>query len=331
MSWGNKSKELTAEEAIAIAREELAPYWFGSDPLLIGLEQGGGYQAFPLNRDFVKKLWLILIVDPTTFLGESILDLIREWEKRYRVLSLNVLVIYSVRYQFQKNPRAAQRWIEGEATTCVRCVDVNSRLVSAFHATDLPKVLLFREGVRLFEYIGKNWIFETDFQIHKALRMADPGLPLPPVLQGLDHLTLDTQMVDLNSTTLGFPGLSLLGNWSHDEEKIWTNDEDARLNFRSFGSEVALLARPKEESDSTPTLVVELNGLPPYDAVRGSSLRVSESSDLVASLNGLNLFSILTELPTHERNVTVRFKNIKECPIEIYGLRFGEKMRVSDL
>ena len=330
MSWTRKEKELSPQEAIALAREELSPYWMGSDPLLIGLEQAEGYQAFPLNREFIKQLWLVIIVDPTTFCGVSALDLVREMESRYRVLSLNILVVYSVRYHFQKNPTAAQKWFEEATTTCVRCFDVNSRLVSAFRGVEMPKVLLFKEGKKLFEFSGQGWISEMDSNVQKALRLSDPGLPLLPVLKSVKGLSFDLQSVNLNANSMSFPGLILSGHWDADEEKIWTKDVDAQLSFRSAGSEVSILARTKDNTDIVPSLVVELCGLPPYDAVRGKHLRMSDNSELIVTLSESKLFSILTQLPSDERQVTVRFRNVNNSPVEIYGLRFGDRMRAVD-
>ncbi len=331
MIWNKKQKEVTPEEALAAAREELSPYWFGSDPMLIGLDQGNGdYRAFPLYREFVKQLWLIIIVDSTSFWGSSILELTREWETRYRVLSLNILIIYAVRYQFQKNPTAAQKWIEEATTTCVRCFDVNSHLVDAFHGDSLPKALLFKEGKKLLEFSGQNWIGEVDLHIQKALRMTDPGLPLFPVLKVVGGISYDVQSIDLTKREPKMRGLSLVGKWTYDEDKIWTNDPEAKLSFESPGSEVSILARARDNSDFIPFLMIELNGLPPYDSVRGRSLRVSETSDLIVTLNESKLFHLLTGLAPTERQVMISFRNVKESPVEVYGLRFGERMQAAD-
>ncbi len=327
MSAGRGEKELTAQEAIALAQEELSPFWFGSEPLLIGLDQGGQVQVFPLERDFSKQLWLIIVVDPASFWGDSVFDIVQELESRYRVLGLNILVIYSVKYQFQKSPNAARKWVPEKKTTSVQCFDVNCHLAAGFRAVELPKVLLFKEGVRLFETSSKGWVAEADEQIQKALRMTEPGLPLAPVISIVDGVIYDTSSVNFNSSSLAIPGFKLLGNWHHDHEKVWTDDPAAQLSFISPASEVSILARPKEDLEAVPHFLVELMGQPPYDAVRGGSLRVSENSELIVQVKDAKFYSLLTGLPVNERGVSLRFENVKQCPIEIYGLRFGEKMK----
>ena len=328
MTWKKEEQEITHQEALALTRAELAPYWAGSDPLLIGLEQNGVNQVFPLDGDFVKQLWLIVIVDPVTFWGYSILELIREWETRYRGLSLKFLVIYSARYRFQKSSEAARKWFEEIPTNMIRCFDSEARLSAAFGASDFPKALLFRNGEKIFECSGPDLIPRVDFQIHQALRIGDPGLPLRPVLQGIDGLYFDSKVIDLNSKSLPPLGVELTGSWESDQEKVWTKDGDATLSFTSPASEVAILAFATETAESVPYLGIELNGLPPFDSARGKHLRVSENADLIVPLNDCRLYSILTELPKGERRVTVRFKNLKTSSVEIYGLRFGEQMRV---
>lgn len=328
MSWARREVELTPQQAIEMARKELSPYWVGSDPLLIGLEQQGAMQAFPLDRDFIKQFWLILIVDPTTFWGSSVVRVIQEWESRYRSLSLKFLVIYSTLYEFQREPSQVHQWVSDELPSCVQCLDANSNLVAAFRGTALPKALLFNQGQKLFETSSPHWISDMDLQIHLALRMTDPGLPLQTNLKGIDGLVVDNQSIPLNLTSLSQSKIQFLGDWSGDETKIWTQDPNAAIQLVSPGSEVAVLARPQNEAENFPQMSVELNGLPPYDSARGSSIRVSDALDLSAHVNRAKLFSLLVNLPAHERDVTIRFKDLKDTPLEVYGLRFGERMKV---
>ena len=41
MAWKRKEKKLTPDEAIALAKKELAPFWIGSEPLFAAIKNVG--------------------------------------------------------------------------------------------------------------------------------------------------------------------------------------------------------------------------------------------------------------------------------------------------
>jgi hypothetical protein len=329
VSWGRRARELTRDEAIAQARLELAPYWFGAEPMLVGLEDGSEIHAFPLEGNFTRETWLVLLADSTTFWGSSIIECVRAWEERYRLVGLNILVVYHALYQFQRNPTAAQKWMEEEVISCVRCFDVNSALIQALRGTVMPKALLYKDAQLYLEVSGEEWISKTDLKIQQVLRMMDPGLPFPPVMSQIQNLVYDCERIDFGSRAVESGRAVFTGRWEQNEEKVWTQDPDATVVFRVTGSELAILAQPSRE-DASAAIAVELCGLAPYELVRGKHLRISENAELVVQLIGPKLYWVLTGLPAHEREVTLRFRNLTVSGVELYGIRFGNRMKFAD-
>lgn len=98
-AWKPKEKPLTEQEAVALARKELAKYWFGFEPLLAGIRSGEAFSAYPLDPEFSKRAWLFVFADPTTYAGEAALDYAREWQARYAQHGLGLIVIFRQPYQ----------------------------------------------------------------------------------------------------------------------------------------------------------------------------------------------------------------------------------------
>src|SRR4051812_43129684 len=91
--WKSKEKEISVEEATALAKQELAPFWFGSSPLLVGVFIDEKYIAVPLEESFNKKPWLLFFIDMTDFSSETLLLYSQEWHRRYHQNNLGVLMI----------------------------------------------------------------------------------------------------------------------------------------------------------------------------------------------------------------------------------------------
>src|SRR6185437_7718455 len=94
MGWKKKEKPLTPEEAIVQAKKELAPFWFGSEPLLAAIRTESGASVFPLNPNFVKTPWLFSFVDPTEYAGERAIVVTREWHHRYSPHQMGFILVF---------------------------------------------------------------------------------------------------------------------------------------------------------------------------------------------------------------------------------------------
>ena len=94
MAWKPKEKPLTHEEAIAVARAELAPFWMGSEPLIAAIRaREGKASVHPLDKDFERRSWALIFVDLMNYKGEGVLRYAREWARRYAAHNLGVLLV----------------------------------------------------------------------------------------------------------------------------------------------------------------------------------------------------------------------------------------------
>jgi hypothetical protein len=90
MVWKPKEKELTLEEALSLAKKELAPFWIGSPPLLAAFKTKHHTALYPIHPTFNESSWAIFFINPTCFSGKTTTLFAREMYRRYHDLHLNI-------------------------------------------------------------------------------------------------------------------------------------------------------------------------------------------------------------------------------------------------
>jgi hypothetical protein len=354
MTWKPKEKELTREEAIEQAKKGLIPFWFGSSPLFAGVRLEEGVSLFPLNPEFLKKSWLIFLLDPTTFSGESVFTYIKEWWRRYNSYGLDILIIIIPPYSFLKGPDPIQKLIEKQPNS-IFVVDSDETLRLAFDAREIPKVLLLHQGQRQFDQMGSSWNDQVEVRIQRFLRENDPGLAFPPVFKLIKGELKDVERVEFGfqpkigktanfgrSTFVATPSgvrigkfnntrphqyeadqLFITGNWIQDGERIMTSDPQAMIGFQGTG-QVSVIAQTHSKTTELSIISVELGGSSVHEAVLGEHLSLDDSGESLVKVSKPQIYHILNRLPERERRVTLRFPNSNIAPISLYGLRFGD-------
>src|SRR3989344_2146424 len=112
-----KERELTKEEALNQAREQMKPYWFFTSPLfaptILPTPTGGDTTAiFALEPDFNAKNWLLFFADPTLFSADILPLFIKEWNRRYINNNINSLIIISFPFKNFQASRYVDEWLK---------------------------------------------------------------------------------------------------------------------------------------------------------------------------------------------------------------------------
>ena len=353
MIWKPKEKELTPEEAVERAKKELSPYWFGSPPLLAAVRMGPDkVSAFPLEASFGKQSWLMFFIDPTDFSGDVMIQCAREFHRRYHTHQLGFLIIYRPQYSYMRGRDSLEQIKIRHQLPFPIVVDADETLLAAFGATTLPKILLFTEGKTLLQAEGPSWMADFEIEIQKFLRSRDPGLPLLPEMEAQPTFFKDVSRLDFGrdrgaafpkpgfSTQVkgfwvgNFPDIGktkpevgqviLSGNWIQDGDRIATQDSKARLDFVSPGSGVSIVAQALPPAEDLGKIVVEVEGIPAYDAFCGGDLGFDDEGSSTLRPEKPQLYHLLESLPSKNRWVTLRFPHAGQGAVAIYGLRFSE-------
>lgn len=360
MAWKPKEKELTPEEAIALARKELEPFWFRSDPLVCGVKTAEhGAQAIPIDSAFSKGPWLIFFIDPSEFQGETVMHYAKEWSKRYSSHNLGFLTVFNPPYKFFRERKVINQFIEKMGLTFPMVVDADGLLFQAFRVSAVPKVMLIQTKGEAFEASGREWLEGTELKIQRALRVPDPGLPLSPPYVPQKAMPQDWFRFEFGSAapadrTLQFPApgfrateenarlegkflgmktdrqqaneVFLSGHWIQEVDHIVTRDPHATLGLTVPNGRFSLIAESPNVSDrlEPARVVVEIHDKPAYDAVAGEHLTLDESGQAVIKMRDANLYHVLQKLPAKDREVTLRFPTADRDPIALYGIRYGD-------
>ncbi|MEO5969988.1 MAG: hypothetical protein ABIQ95_08675 [Bdellovibrionia bacterium] len=362
MIWKPKEKELTPEEAVAIAKKDLAPFWFGSSPLLAGFAHEGHSLIVPLSSEFVKKNWMILLIDPTDFEGENAIFYAKEWYRRYHQNNFGFIIVLVPSYEYMRLPASIQKLMEKQQISFPLVLDAEGTLAHALNATKLPKTVLLNQGRVIQAYEGDEDFKEIENHLQKFLRSLDPGLALLPLFSPKEARVVDVDRYEfgykpkIGSPVMTFPspgfvvgedkirrakfvhhrdgneegeGLSkfiISGEWQQYPEGIVTSDPNAYIQLTSPAERVSLIAAPAGKAGlEPPRISVEVGGRAVYDAISGEDLKMEDSGESQVRVVKPLFYHILVNLPKDHRKVVLRFLNAKRGPIALYGIRFGGK------
>jgi hypothetical protein len=362
MIWKPKEKELTREDAVAQAKEELAPYWFGISPQFAGVPSSGGYDALPLDEKFLKKSWLIFFFDPTEFSGQIACEFANEWYQRYSMHSLEFLFVLIPPYQTWKRRETVQEYREMIQIPFPVAVDSDQSILGAFGSMVTPLILLLSEGKQYFKFSGKHWIKKSELNIQEFLRTRDPGLSLLPVYHSIRTETCDVKRMEFGfAPVLGHeapfekPGflpsaegfrlgrfhslrsgrlregeIFISGEWYQDAERIMTSDPNASLSFVSPGSSVSLIAQSLSKTVENPIITVDIDGVPAYESVAAENLTLDDSGQSVIRVKKVQVYHVLKSMPPEKQQIQFRFTKANLAPVALYGLRFGDTVVSTD-
>jgi hypothetical protein len=356
MGWKPKEKPLTAEQAIEMVKAELAPWWFGSAPLVAAVRQprGGAVTLHPLDEAFKNRARLIFVLDPTGFAGEEMLFYIKEWHRRYKAHELEFLLVLKPCYKYLRQPTSIERFIRREQIPFPITLDHDGLLAAAFAAeAEYPKLLLIASGQFVFQSEGPQWFVDAELKLQKFLRSRDPGLsllePFAPA-EGQQPLK-DVGKFDLGrgrgvsfpaagfklSGAFGIGGfrgtrpqqlkpgqLFISGTWMQDEERIATSDSSSVIGFRSSGSHVSVLAECVAKPGEEARIEILIDGGPVWDEIRGEHLVLSEEGTSIVEVEKPGLYHLLAKLPAGNREITLRFPQASRKNIALYAIRMGD-------
>jgi hypothetical protein len=361
MSWKKKEKPLTPEEAIDLARKELAPFWFGVEPMFAAVKDpaGGKATAHPLEKQFFVSPRLIFFFDPLTHSGTLALMYAREWRARFKVLGLEFLFVIRPHFGFVRQRPFIQAYLQSQSLEVPAVVDHDGALSEAFgaDATRLPKVLLLSGGQVEMSAEGKMCFQGFEERLHEFLRKKDPGLALAPTFDPADkgiRVSHDSGTIDFGATSKtrfaspGFqsgeqghrigvfaplgeapprlrPGeFALHGTWIQDGERIATNDSAAAISIRLPASGLSIITESQGTSFADEALIqVLVADRPAWDGIIGEVVILSEEGRSVIKSARAAIMEVLHSVRESDRLITLKFPTAKRVPVALYSLRFS--------
>lgn len=336
MIWKPKERKLTEEEAVELAREQLAPYWFNSKPLIAGVQNEGKLGAHPLDKKFRDCGWVLLFIDPTTIAGELAMVRMVEWFKRYGDQGIGFTAVLKFPYpELFSRPSIEEACLKYFKVNFPVMVDADGLLSAAFGAKGEPKAVLVYQNAMLFTGGGVEWQMGLEEEIQKLLRKKDPGLPMfqpistPWSGRDVSRIEFGSGKSDLKPVlsipeVLDNDEIIFTGKWERDQNKITTEDKKASIAFKAHSPNVYLIAKAFNKTVEPGIVVVEVNGVVVFEQYVAPDLATDEEGRTVVKLNKPWFYRILKDLPEHERSITFRFPTAEHLKIALYAVQFGE-------
>ncbi len=324
MVWKPKEKELTREEAIVAAKKELAPFWYGTLPLIAATKVGNTTTVYPLTDNFNQYSWIFFYIDATDFSGRSVLAIAHEFQRRYAHLNLKLICILKPNQAWGDEPNSVHLLIKNHNIDFPVVIDRDTGLACAFRAQDLPKLILYSKGKIVFEKSGPRWFEGAELEIQKFLRGQESGLPLLPLYQPSFSWIQDIGKIDFIKNTSQKIPFQLKGEWIIEEKNITTKDPRAELSFQSPSRQVSFFAQSLLQSREATKLVINVENAPAFDTIAGEDLSYDDEGLSYIRVEEAKLYLGLTNLSPNQRNITLHFPMAHRISIALYGVRFSE-------
>lgn len=282
--WQLDEEEITLKEALELASSELSVFWYGSEPLVAYLKQNQAVASFSLKPEWTENNFLLFFLDPADWDGQFFMELAKTYHQRYHLHPVRIMLVFVGNESFWREKAKIQLILQQKEVTLPVVVDFDQLMSAAYSISELPCLLFLQQGQVIFHLPAARVASEGEIQLQEFLRREDPGLAFAPLLTAPEIQALAPAQRLMTQTATFFlgkqktavaRGLTFSGKWHHDQEKSWTSDPQATLLLQTREESVALLAQALTPRGAK--IIMEVNGLPVFDHMRGSDLQYDHS------------------------------------------------------
>lgn len=324
-------KELTREEALEKAKQEVSHQWLNSSPLIGAFPAGGKLQLFPLDPIFQKQGWLIFFKDPTHPSAPHEWKILHEFHKRYSDYGFNIILVLDPHYSLVREKEFTEALVRKNGLTFPIVIDTNRALAQCFglavtgSAERPTHSVVHFPNEKTVSHKGVGWSEPLEKVIQTYLRNKDPGLPLPPIFEPATLPGVEIDRTDFfRGAAEPVPELHFeyAGIWYQEGDRLVTADTHATLSFQCPSSHFTLVARALARSSNVARVQVEVNGAPVPVGFADRDLQADDDGGLRIRLEEPRPYSVLQNLPSNLRKITLRFPNADRAAVGIYGVSY---------
>jgi hypothetical protein len=317
-----KVKVLTLEEIKEKMLHQTAENWSHSEPHFGLLPTQEGIKILPLSSLTETGLLVLFLVDLVDFSFGLVLDAVEHLRETLHHLPWEAVIIAEEKYTFSRNTHFLDRFrITRSFTSIPFLFDQTGDYFEHFQAKSGPRIVVLHRGnqvlnVPMMPDFPKH-LAEVEQQLHDALRVDDPGLPLPDI-------TLAQFSKPVDRRTLPAEELILQGNWVPTSHAIASEDSQAAVSFPIQGYQVRLIASTHGNSRESTRIAISFNDEPLPSAHFGAATRQAEKGMAIAEISkNAGVFEIIHSNVEMKGTVKIRFLNAVETPVIIYGVRIA--------
>lgn len=312
-----REKPLTLEEALAAARKELAPRWFGTSPLFAAFRDEKGAVLYPLDPEARKQSWVWCVVDLASFESIAAIETFNQWHSRYGDLGLRFLLVVT-RYggSIQGLSNAIDRLRKKHHFDYPVAFDPDGELAEALGCRKLPHAVFFQGEQRTAETSGDRWSSAIEQAMQKVLRQSDPGLPL--------YTPRDSGVVidrEASRVELGDPSLKYGEHWRTEGDARVVNQERGQLTIRFLGRSAGIVALADGESRPSRVFVTLASGSPLPKDQGGRDVLHDDAGRSYFDVAAYGLYEFFHGSAPVPMEIQLRFASATETPLRLMGVR----------
>lgn len=351
MVWKKKEKELTKQEATRMAKEQLAPFWYGSPPLFAGIKASATQSVHALDPEFSTGNWLLFFLDPTDLSKDIFLDYALEWYARFSPYGVKAVLILRATYQPFLDSGYLKEYSRRNQLPFPLTIDSDSSLFKGFQIKKAPMFVFLSKNLVVFQE-GKIEEFQkTEQKLHHFLRKSDPGLPLPPFFYSSKAYIYDGGKLDFGqhpplnwklvpASTLVRPEvddfeespiltlqpnlLYMGGKWKQEAEALIPEENSCFIEFLSPSDSLYLIAKALSKTTESGKIILEINQAAVHEIFLSSSAKFDDQGKSFLPVRNFDVYPTLDGLSEENRRITLRFPYVTRVPIQLYGIRFGK-------
>lgn len=315
-----KVKILTLEEIKEKMIAQSAENWPHSEPHFGLLPTPEGIKVLPLSPQAESGLLVLFLVDLVDFSFGLVLDSVEHLRSSLKQLPWDAVMITEEKYAFSRSPQFLDRFrMTRSFSTIPFLYDQKGDYFEHFQANKGSRIVVLHRGNEVL-----NLPMTPDFaiqlarveqQLHDALRIDDPGLPLPGIAQIHFPRPIDRRTIPADE-------LTLQGNWIQAAHAVASEDSQGAVSFPIQGNQVRLIATNQGNSREPTRFSITFNDEPLSSAHFGAATRQAEKGIAVGEITkGSGIFEIIHSNVEMKGTIKIRFLNAVENPVIIYGVR----------
>ena len=315
-----KEKILTVAELKEKIKKEKADFWIHSEPQLSLIQTQEGLKIFPISDSVEKQITLIFLMEASDYFTDRILELIETWKKRYASLGWKPILVFQQKYTFIMHKRFLERY---KGFACFESLplylDTFGELYEWGGAKDTPTILLLNQGNLIFkaplfpDY--DHQIQELEGKLQEALRLEDPGLPLPLIHEYKISGLIDKKTFYPKDVTLG-------GQWLEGQGTFMTDDIRATLTFNFTGKSFRFICSLHTQARDNSRIVIKFNQSSISERFCGKNIKLDEKKNTVIEINtSTGIYEVFKSDDEMSGVFEFIFKNAFESPIIFHEIK----------
>lgn len=312
-----REKPLSPEQIRDRCLKDYSESWRHSEPHFGFLPDGS---LLPLSKTFSEEICIVFLLDAGDYTTERIFEFLQHLKTQYPRLPWTPILVLSYRYEFLKNQRFYDRYKPFPLfSTTSMFLDQKLHLDKLHKINAEPTVVFFNKGhdvtkIALSASLS-NDLCKMEETLQNALRMNDPGLPLPKISPLAWSAPLDMFRYRLQDTVQE-------GSWFPIDGGVVTDDAKAIVSFQTHSKTLRLISVLHPQARDACKIQVTLDDKAVPANLCGPHLKPDDKGHTSVEINRFQgTYELLQASAPVKGMIKLHFVSVIENPIIFYELR----------